>query len=214
MADKEGSLKDISDRLEDINSTLKKVFVESKEPTAENTSEKAPSQVISYGRWAFTIGIAIALAIIFLLFAFTFGFFIVISIDAAKALAEAIATILGFFGLIAVYVLTSYDNRLDKLEEKIQGTNDTIKIQGFRTFQRNIKTRKIYATIRIITGLGCLFVSLLLSITTLGSLGVNPQNPTETALLLAFGTTIIASMLLFIGVFAILVMIYSIGKEP
>lgn len=33
-----------------------------------------------------------------------------------KALIEAEATILGFFGLIVVYALTSFDNRTDKLE--------------------------------------------------------------------------------------------------
>lgn len=35
------------------------------------------------------------------------------------SLIEAEATILGFFGLIAVYALTSFDSRIDRLEEQL-----------------------------------------------------------------------------------------------
>jgi hypothetical protein len=36
-----------------------------------------------------------------------------------KSLIEAEATILGFFGLIVIYALTSYDRRMDRFEEQI-----------------------------------------------------------------------------------------------
>lgn len=183
---------------------------------AESTAKIAETnpKPFSYAKLVTFIGIAIIVAVIFLIVAIFFGFLIIISIDAAKALVDSIATILGFFGLIAVYLLTSYDSRIDRLEEKIQDSYDETKIQRFKTIQLNIKTRKEYATIRIITGLCCLFVSLLLSIATLGILGVNPENTTQTAYQLAFLITILASMLLFMGVLDILIMIYSVGKEP
>ncbi len=40
------------------------------------------------------------------------------NVEALKAMIEAEATILGFFGLIAVYWLTSMDSRIDRLEQE------------------------------------------------------------------------------------------------
>ena len=57
----------------------------------------------------------------FLFLSIPFGMFIILSTDALKSLIEGIATMLGFFGLIAVYLLTSYDNRIDKLEVEDSG---------------------------------------------------------------------------------------------
>lgn len=183
-------------------------------PTTKIASEETNLESFSYAKLGFAIFVAVCVAVIFFIVSIYYGFVIILSIDAAQALVEAIATILGFFGLIAVYLLTSFDSRIDRLEEKIQDSNDDAKTQHFKTIQGKIKTRKGYATIRIITGLCCLFVSLLLSITNLGLLSVNSGNLTETGYQLAFLITITTSMLLFIGVVDILIMIYSIGNEP
>jgi uncharacterized membrane protein len=44
--------------------------------------------------------------------------FVLVNVDALKALIEAEATILGFFGLISVYWFTSMDSRRDRLEQE------------------------------------------------------------------------------------------------
>ena len=78
---------------------------------------------------------------IFFIISIPFGIFLLLSTDSLKSLIEGIATMLGFFGLIAIYLLTSYDSRIDKLEEKIQDLEDEKKIRLFREIQDNIKTR-------------------------------------------------------------------------
>ena len=47
-----------------------------------------------------------------------FYIWVLTNVDALKALIEAEATTLGFFGLIAVYWLTSMDSRIDRLEQE------------------------------------------------------------------------------------------------
>ena len=121
---------------------------------------------------------------------------------------------MGFFGLIAVYLLTSYDNRMDKLEEKILEPNLDVNLANLRSLKEKIKTRKRIASDAILAALISLILSFFLSIVILGVLGVNSENPTEKALQIAIPLIIIASTLLFIGVFSIFLMIYRIGREP
>ena len=47
-----------------------------------------------------------------------FYIWVLTNVEALKAMIEAEATILGFFGLIAVYYLTSMDSRIDRLEQE------------------------------------------------------------------------------------------------
>lgn len=54
-----------------------------------------------------------------------FFVFVVINQDALKAMIEAEATILGFFGLVIVYLLNSIDTRI----ERIAQTKDECKIR-------------------------------------------------------------------------------------
>jgi len=164
--------------------------------------------------WITIILFSIGLSATFFAWSIPFGFFIVLSTDAVKTLVEAEATILGFFGLIAVYLLTSYDNRIDKLEEKILDSSDTTKIQGFSVAQRKLKDRKMRATIAVVLALISLILSFFLSIVILGLLDLNGGNPSQTALHIAVPLIVIASMFLFIGVFSIFLMIYRIGIEP
>jgi hypothetical protein len=64
----------------------------------------------------------------------TFFIFVVTNPEALKVLIEAEATLLGFFGLIIVYMLTSIDSRI----ERIVGTRDDCKI---RMVQADIGSR-------------------------------------------------------------------------
>jgi uncharacterized membrane protein YesL len=48
-----------------------------------------------------------------------FGSIAVTKESMLSTLIQAEATILGFFGLVAVYALTSFDNRADKLDERL-----------------------------------------------------------------------------------------------
>jgi hypothetical protein len=175
--------------------------------------EKQP-KAITTRQLIFYIIASILVAGFFLFLSIPFGMFIILSTDAIKSLIEGIATMLGFFGLIAVYLLTSYDNRIDRLEEKIQDLEDPAKVERFKQIQNKIKIRKKNNTISIIAALGSLVVSFFLSLWILSILDVNPSNPTVTALQYAFIGTIFASTLLFIGVSSIFILIYRIGKEP
>ena len=185
------------------------------EPTVKKSKwEESHPKANSVLTWVFIAIISIALSYTFFLFSIPFGFLIILSIDAVKTLIEAEATILGFFGLIAVYLLTSYDSRIDKLEEKMLDSQIDVNFENLRSLRERIKDRKRKASISISASLISLLLSFFLSITTLGVLGVNPEQPTQTALQLAIALSVIASTLLFIGVFSILVMIYRIGREP
>lgn len=175
----------------------------------EEYSKKHPKAI-----WIGITIFSILLSATFFLFSIPFGFLIILSIDTMKTFIEAEATTLGFFGLIAVYLLTSYDNRIDKLEEKIQDTTDKTKADNWNALRNKIKARKRGASIAILSALISLILSFFLSITSLGILDINPQEPTAYALTLALAVTTIASTLLFIGVFSVFVMIYRIGKEP
>jgi hypothetical protein len=161
-------------------------------------SERHPKAI-----WITIIVVSVALSLTFFLFSIPFGVFIILSPDAVRTLIETEATILGFFGLIAVYLLTSYDNRIDKLEEKILdiGETDDTELRILQTFQWRIKNRKRRASNAIISALISLILSIFLTIVTLGLIGTNNGNPTQTAYQIAIPSIIVASTLLFIGGF-------------
>jgi predicted PurR-regulated permease PerM len=65
-----------------------------------------------------TQSLALTFAVIIILYG-TFVFvYVQINIDALKATIEAQATLLGFVGLITVYLLSSFDTRLDRLYQQ------------------------------------------------------------------------------------------------
>jgi hypothetical protein len=72
---------------------------------------------LSLKRIALDFIIVLVIAIIIAV-ASTSLIFVLVNVDALKSLIEAESTVFGFFGLVAVYLLTSLDNRLDGLEKE------------------------------------------------------------------------------------------------
>lgn len=165
---------------------------------------------------------AIELLIVFFLaqgiwgFSYSFGLIVILSTDVLKTLVEAEATILGFFGLIAVYVLTAFDNRIDRL---YQAAYDMAREKGdgtlFRPTINQIKEQKrkiVWGT--VIEG-GVLFISFFLSIMALGIIsanGIQIQEPTK--MNLAYQMSQVASMFLFLGILGLLLMLLRMGRGP
>lgn len=164
--------------------------------------------------WIAITALSLTLSGTIFLLSIPFGLFMALSIDAVKALIEANATILGFFGLIAVYLLTSYDNRIDKLEEKLLDRQIDVNRENLLSLQKKMKNRKTRATVAIMAAFISLVVSFFLSMSALGILGINPTTPTTTALQYSLISVIVSSTLLFVGVFSIFILLYRIGKEP
>jgi uncharacterized BrkB/YihY/UPF0761 family membrane protein len=175
--------------------------------------------------WAIPIGlISVAGALVLYFMAIPFGISTVLSATATNALITAEATVLGFFGIIAVYLLTSYDSRIDKLEEQIfDAKDDKDRSETLEKRQDDIRTKKKWALLCMVPGLGCLIISLLLSIFTYGILSIVPDpiyNATQIATLQAnqikytVWPSITSALLLFISIVAIFLMLIWIGTEP
>jgi len=147
-----------------------------------------------------------------------FGFITILSIDVLKSLIEAEATILGLYGIIVAYMLTSYDNRLDRLEQqkfdlKIKHEDNDIKEIEGRIGK--IKERKRKTVWGVLLASGSLIFSFMLSITTLGIVSMDVDSiEYSTKMDIAFRISPVASMFLFLGIFAISLVLLRIGKEP
>jgi hypothetical protein len=76
-------------------------------------SDSIHAKVITKSDSIFSLATIIILALVSI-----FYVFVLVNLDALRALIEAEATVLGFFGLIAVYLLTSMDSRIDRLEQE------------------------------------------------------------------------------------------------
>lgn len=144
--------------------------------------------------------------------AFLFGLGAVFSKDTMlTALIEAEATILGFFGFIAIYTLTSLDERIDRLEQQIfdiQIRSMTERNQiVFENLPKrignisNTKKRTVHSV--LYTGF-LLFVSLLSSILALGI-------PADE---LSFYLCSFSVLLLFGSLSEILWTVYYLSKNP
>lgn len=136
-----------------------------------------------------------------------------------KALLSAQATILGFFGIIAVYLITAYDNKMDKIEEQIQTSDD--KGNWYRTArltrkQQKTKKRKQLAIMAIVFSLLGQFVSIILSIIALGLKSIDVSGNTESTsnLVLVFLLNSVTTGLLFMGVASIVFLLLIMRKDP
>jgi hypothetical protein len=138
---------------------------------------------------------------------FVFGVVAVFSEAMLTALVEAIATILGFFGLIFVYALTSLDNRTDMLntawfEMRKDMTPEYPQVWA-KAVENVAKNKKKLVSNSLITGI-FLVLSLLFAILALGF-------PNEDVVLYL---TTFSVGLLFSSILQIFWTIYDLGKDP
>lgn len=154
---------------------------------------------------------------------FLYGLVATIEVEMLKAMIQAEATILGFYGLIVVYALTSLDNRTDTLEEQIFEVEEKYldlpyapesmrNIGKTRIAKRNERLNKLKKTRgkTVFSALqnGILLIgSLLASILGLGFLGIPNQE-------WAFYMCSLSALLFFFGIGLILLMIYDLGQSP
>jgi len=178
---------------------------------------------LSFG-WFLVMSVGLGVLLMFLLtFAFHFGTLSVFGDVTLTALIQAEATIIGFFGIVFVYALTSYENRRDKIEStqleftvleiqlKAEGKIDGKDKEVFQTLLRtstplleNIKkNRKELIDYSLISGF-CLILSLLSFILALAAPNVQ--------LIILFSS--VAVGLLFIGIFQIFWAMHELGKDP
>jgi hypothetical protein len=138
---------------------------------------------------------------------FVFGVVAIFSEAMLTALIEAEATILGFFGLIFVYALTSLDNRTDMLNtawfELRKDITPEYPPVWVKAVENVAKNKKKLVTNSLVAGI-FLVVSLLLAILALGF-------PTEDWVLYL---TTFSVGLLFSSLLQIFWTIYDLGKDP
>lgn len=134
--------------------------------------------------------------------------------EVLKALIEAEATLLGFFGIIAVYVLTSYDGRLDRFEEKLfkLATEETnvpkiplrVGMQQIRQALSSIeRKKKDFARLSAIIG-ASLVLSIILSVLALGTI----ERP------ICFILSYFALAFFFAATFVLVSVLYQMGEPP
>jgi hypothetical protein len=187
------------------------------------------------GDWIFT-----AIIIIILSLFSSFYILVLANTDALKAFIEAEATVLGFFGIIAVYMLTSIDSRIDRLESEkheyeaklefaVTGspsdakptpsslqlwTSKVSNLEGRLDRIQNKKETLAYEASIIGTGL---IVSLIADVALLGlqSMYVNAltkfSSPLKVLVSLAAATP---TMLFFISTWYIFSLLRRMGKKP
>ncbi len=152
-----------------------------------------------------------------------FSFLAVNNIETLKALIEAEATVLGFFGIIAVYGLNSISKRVDLLEKQIydirledlkNGNNKLETSQVFRDYctkkDKIEEAKKRFSNIAIWAGF-VLIVSLATSIGGMGFASLPESIPNR--LEMAFTLTTFAILGFFSCVGLILSMIYDSARN-
>jgi uncharacterized membrane protein len=150
-----------------------------------------------------------------------FGAVAVLSQDVLKSLIEAEATIIGFFGLILIYALTSFDNRQDRLEQHFYdlaiaskadfkvnfgGATKTISeiAETYGPLLKNLReNRKRLVDISVFVG----FFLVLSLFSAILALGIPNQE-------WAFYLSTFSLASLFLSIFQIFWMIYDLGKKP
>jgi len=174
------------------------------------------SQTIwSFRQWIksniFTIGLFLTSLFLGMIL-YVFAILAVVDKEMMQALIGAEATILGFFILIVIYGLTSFDTRIDRLEQQIFDMQ-TGKTRYHREFfeylnkrLENIeKSKKDIVSFSLIGGI-ILFASLLSSILGLGLSRISSNQ-------WAFFTCLISLLLLFLGIVSVLLIIRDLGKN-
>jgi hypothetical protein len=187
---------------------------------------RSGSTWIKQNRLFLIVAVLISLSLPFFLIGVSlFGLVASISADMLKALIEAQATILGFYGLIVIYALTSFDGRIDRLERQMFELNKEIRVMDLEDLKKYGSLEKYKDMTRILSNVeklkrrtvgsalfnGILLIgSLLTSILGLGFLGI-PDNPFGEVV---FGLSVFSVMLFFFSIGLIFLMIYDLAKSP
>jgi len=132
-----------------------------------------------------------------------------------ESLTQAEATVLSLFGIIVAYLLTSYDARLDRLEqqsfeiEKLPLEDRDIELSNFliKRFEE-VKDRKSTTAKGILLIGFALILSLLLSVIAFGLRNINNWEN------LKIEISMLNIVFFFLGVFGIFMLFTRIAKEP
>lgn len=134
-----------------------------------------------------------------------YGFFAVVSKEnMLKSLIEAESTVLGFFAFIITYTLSSLDNRMDRIEQKLLDTKEEDKVIALNNRLSVIREKKSIVIRRVVFISACLVSSLLISILALGIADI----------MLAFNLCFLAMGIFFSGILGVFLMLYDLAKEP
>lgn len=137
---------------------------------------------------------------------FVFSYYMVYSKTMLQSMTQAEATIVGFLGLIAIYSLTSYDTRLDRLEQQhfdLEMTNNRDKAVSIYEKMKQVESSKSSSIAVVALVSLALIVSLLSSIATQGIVDFN----SDSARILS----IISLESLFLGIYGMFYVILT-GK--
>ena len=157
----------------------------------------------------------VALAVVVTLIAWSLKDAMYTSSEMLQSLTQAEATVLSLFGIIVAYLMTSFDSRLDRLEQqsfdikKVPLEDRDIEMSSFliRRYEE-VKERKSK------TAKGCLLVgsslvfSLLLSVIAFGLRDINDWEN------LKIVVSMFDILFFFLGIFGIFLLFNRIAKEP
>jgi hypothetical protein len=132
-----------------------------------------------------------------------------ISKEMLQSIIQAEITFLGFFALIATYLLTSYDTRIDRLKQQLfdsEEKKNADKIAEIKTEIENVEaTKRDTAYASALVSL-MIIISLLLSLLVFGMADLNSNN----ARWLSFaGLTFF-----FVSIFSLIFMFMRIATKP
>ena len=151
------------------------------------------------------------------------SFIVISNIDTLKTLIGAEATVLGFFGFIAVYGLGSLDNRIDRLEQQIGDIKlEDLKKGGNKLENSSVckdlckkrqnieEAKKRFGNFVIWSG-AVLIASLITSIVAMGFVSLPANIPDEFNI--AFTLSTISVLTFFCGIGLILSMISDSARK-
>jgi ABC-type multidrug transport system fused ATPase/permease subunit len=159
---------------------------------------------------------------------FIFGYYVMFPVEVVKALLDVSAMFLGLFGVFVVYLLSYYDNRIDKLEKEVEYEKDQIVLNIWNKPEEEMKAERDMAIKNVENKLdkiknikrstasmnlftfACFIVSLVFSIVALGLLSVDSQGWLLEVIQISASATLTS---LFVGILLVFNLIRRIGKE-
>jgi hypothetical protein len=140
---------------------------------------------------------------------------IITSTGMLESLTQAEATILALFGIIVAYLMSSYDSRLDRLEQqkfeidKVNMNDRDLVMSVFLEKRfKEVKDQKRKVAKGVLWVGFSLVLSLLLSVIAFGLREINDWENAK------IGVGMFDILFFFLGIYGILLMLYRIGKEP